>query len=118
MQIGSLSRFGSKKSWVVLQRDSHSSRARVEIFKEEDDCAKGHRPVKLIGIDQISNVSISPEKKEIVLTIGYENMTFSFSSKADVDDWIRDIESLRKNGRVMNKRGSGEEGVGFGACEL
>ncbi len=45
-------------------------------------------------------------------------MVFSFSSKADVDDWLRDIDSLRKNGCAFNKRGSGEEGASFSPCKL
>ncbi len=76
----------------------------MEIFRGEDDAAK-RQPIKIIGIDQISYISTVPEKKEIVLCIGQEQMTFSCSSRADVDDWMKDIGCLRKNGQgICNKR--------------
>ena len=111
-----MSRFGTRKNWVVLRQESHSARARVEIFKEEDDFAK-RQPTKIIGIDQISSISTSPEKKEISLSIGNEQITFYCSSRADVDDWMRDIDCLRKNGRGFSKRASGDDS-GFVQCKL
>ena len=92
-----MSRFGARRNWVVLRQESQTSKARVEIFKGEDDAVK-RQPIKIIGIDQISNISTVPEKKEIMLSIGHEQMTFTCSSRADVDDWVKDIGYLRKNG--------------------
>lgn len=104
-----------------MRQQSHSSRARFEIFRDEDDFTK-RQPVKIVGIDQISTIITSPEKKEIVISVGNEQLTLTCSSRADVDDWIRDIDCLRKNGHFINKRSSGDEGMGGPAglvqCEL
>ena len=114
LQIGSLVRIGAKKNWVVLRRESHSSRSRVEVFKDEDDFSR-RQPIKIVGIEQISSVNTSPEKKEIILNVGSENVILTCSSRADVDDWMRDIEALRQNGRGLGKRKSGDDGI---PCEL
>lgn len=109
--LGSLTRIGTKKNWVVLKKDSHSARSRVEVYKDEDDVTKRH-PTKVIGIDQISRINTSPEKKELTLILGDENIMFLCSSRADMDDWVRDIDGLRKHGSIkFGRRISSENGM-------
>ena len=110
-QLGSLTRIGTRKNWVVLKKDSHTARSRVEVYKDEDDVTKRH-PTKVIGIDQISRINTSPEKKELTLILGDENIMFLCSSRADMDDWVRDIDGLRKHGSIkFGRRNSLENGM-------
>ena len=96
---------------MVLKKDSHTARSRVEVYRDEDDVTKRH-PTKVIGIDQISRINTSPEKKELTLILGDENVMFLCSSRADMDDWVRDIDGLRKHGSIkFGRRISSENGL-------
>lgn len=103
-QIGSLTRFGTKKHWVVLRSESRTGLCRIEIYKDEDDVPRKN-PSKIISVEQVSSLQTNLERKDITLSMFGETVTFGCLSRADLDDWVRDIESLRQNrGAISGKK--------------
>lgn len=79
---------------MVLKAESRHTKPCIEIYKSEDDFLR-KRPTKLVAIDQINRTQSAIERKELTLVLFGETVTFMCSSRADHDDWLKDIESVR-----------------------
>ena len=103
-QLGSIR--GGRKHWVVLRKEG-AHRHRIEVFKDEDDVRR--LPSKVIAIENITNVQTILEKKELTVITEDETNTFVCSSRADLDDWVRDIENLRRGAGSRMSMGRGND---------
>ena len=102
-QLGSLTRMTSKKNWVVLHGASYSGKSRVEVFKDEDSASMRNDPWRVIGLEQVTKVQMSPDRKEFILVTKEDSISFVCQSRADLDDWLRDLESVRRGGKFGSK---------------
>ncbi|XP_019849843.1 PREDICTED: docking protein 5-like isoform X2 [Amphimedon queenslandica] len=99
-----------RKYWVVLKGESRSTKACIEIYKSEDDVLR-KSPTKLVAIDQISRLQSVIERKELTLVMYAESVSLICSSRADHDDWLKDIESVR-GGQTGGGGGGGKAAKG------
>lgn len=107
---------------MVLKAESRHTKPCIEIYKSEDDFLR-KRPTKLVAIDQINRIQSAIERKELTLVLFGETVTFMCSSRADHDDWLKDIESVRgqtpssregksSKGTPLSEEGERERGGG------
>lgn len=94
----------SKKHWVVLKRETHTAKSRLEIYKDEDQASLQGAPWRLVSLDSISRIQTTAERKEFVIFSLEEALTFVCSSRADLDDWMRDLDILRRGKCVQNEK--------------
>lgn len=88
--IGRVLSVTSRRQWVVLRRESGGRASRVELYRNEDQSAE---PNKIISLSPstLRNVQILDRKKAFVLNLQEESCMFQCSSRADMEDWHRDI---------------------------
>ena len=99
-QLGSLTRMGSKKNWVVLRGPSFNGKSRVEVYKDEDTATRQSGAWRVIALEQVTKVQMSSERKEFILVTKDDSISFICSSRADLDDWLRDLENVRRGDKA------------------
>ncbi|CAI8034686.1 hypothetical protein GBAR_LOCUS19502 [Geodia barretti] len=93
-----LSTLSSKRMWMVLCRKGPSGRPRIEMYRSEDSVA-GQQPVRMIDLETVRSVQPVERKKSFLIELPEETMMLQCTSKADMEDWVRDTNRLR-GGRV------------------
>ena len=107
LQLGSLTTsMTSKRYWLVLRKETPGGgRSRLEFYRSEE---QSNEPVRVIPLDQIREVHHSERKKaSFDVHLQDEVTQFSCSSKADTDDWMRDIARFQ-GGRGLTSSFNGE----------
>ena len=96
----------SKRYWLVLRKETPGGgRSRLEFYRSEE---QSNEPVRVIPLDQIREVHHSERKKaSFDVHLQDEVTQFSCSSKADTDDWMRDIARFQ-GGRGLTSSFNGE----------
>ncbi|CAI8034680.1 Docking protein 4 [Geodia barretti] len=93
-----LSSLSSKRMWMVLCRKGPSGRPRIEMYRSEDSVG-GQQPVRMIDLETVRSVQPVERKKSFLIELPEETMMLQCTSKADMEDWVRDTNRLR-GGRV------------------
>ena len=88
-----------KKNWVILRSSSPFGKSRVEIYKDEDSAALQSDPWRVVALELVSKVQMSSERKEFILVSPDDSTSFICASRADLDDWLRDLECVRRGGK-------------------
>ena len=96
---------GSKKNWVVLRGPSYNGKSRVEVYKDEDTATR-QSAWRVIALEQVTKVQMSSERKEFILVTKDDSISFICSSRADLDDWLRDLENVRRGDKVVRGKDS------------
>jgi hypothetical protein len=93
-----LSTLSSKRTWMVLCRKGPSGKPRIEMYRSEDSVS-GQQPHRMIDLETVRSVQPVERKKGFLVELLDETMMLQCTSKADMEDWVRDINRLR-GGRV------------------
>lgn len=88
--IGRVLSVTSRRQWVVLRRETTGRASRIELYRSEDQSAEPNKTVSL-SPSSLRNVEILDRKKAFVLNLQDESCMFQCSSRADMEDWYRDI---------------------------
>ena len=82
---------------MVLCREGPgcTGRSRIEWYRSEDR-AKDYQPVKVVDLDTIRSINPVERKKGFMVDLLEESMLFQCTSKADMEDWVRDINRFRQ----------------------
>jgi hypothetical protein len=83
---------------MVLCRKGPSGRPRIEMYRSEDSVG-GQQPVRMIDLETVRSVQPVERKKSFLIELPEETMMLQCTSKADMEDWVRDTNRLR-GGRV------------------
>ncbi|XP_064399054.1 uncharacterized protein LOC135345566 [Halichondria panicea] len=87
-----LNQMSSKRQWVVLRKAARGKPTSLELYKSEDQT---QAPLRTIPLDRsgFKNIHRDEHKKAFILNLNDEVCLFQCTSRADMDDWSRDIET-------------------------
>ena len=97
-QLGRVQTVASRRNWVVLRKDSPGGgKSRLELYRNEDLSGVGPVRTILLDPDTVKGINTIDKKKAFLLTLSDDVCLFQCSSRADMDDWYKDLSRCRYN---------------------